>query len=223
MKHRIVLSVFAIAMMAGAASFADPPTGDPDLGESSATCLEFSFRTVMFNVPDGSGSPFTEARTLDGQVVDATITLYLKDSNGDEIVDYPIEDMWIAIDDCSQRPCFLPCDGAMPADDGTTADSNTDGSGVTTWVNPLRAGGWSEGPTVVYIDGDPLLNSLLNMGHNSPDINGDRVVDLRDVQLFGYDFYAVEYAFRSDFAFDGDINLSDIPKMAQSIEAACPP
>ena len=169
---------------------------------------------VLFNVPNGSGSAFTEARTLEDGQVDATITLYLRDSDNVPIANYPREDTWLAyiITDTLGVPCTS----------GTTADYDTDVNGETTWVNPLRAGGWSEGPTVVMIAGSPLLSGDLNLGHNSADINGNGVVNLQDVALFAGDLYGGGYMFRSDFHYDGVVNLSDVGKLAQSLGAACP-
>ena len=216
MKHRIVLFVFAIAMMAGAASFANPPTGVPDMENSWVTMsgVEPGDYAVMFNVNNGGGASFPGARNSEGQV-DATITLYLRDGNNDPIVNFPSEDMWL--DPYFYGPSGYICQG------GTNADAVSDANGVTLWDNPLRTGGWSEGPTVVMVSGSPLLSGDLNMGHNSPDINGDGVVNLTDVALFAADFYDnVNYWFRSDFHYDGLINLSDVGKLAQFIGAACP-
>jgi hypothetical protein len=48
---------------------------------------------------------------------------------------------------------------------------------------------------------------------NSPDINGDGIVNLADVGAFAAD-YVTGYAFRSDFNGDGVLNLIDVAVMA---------
>jgi hypothetical protein len=211
MKHRIVLSVFTIAMMAGAASFVNAETGVPDLTESYIEMAYTGLSSpVLFNVPNGEGSAFTEALTLDG-VVDATITLYLRDEDGDPVANFPTEDMW---------PMLGGFGGLAFCTNGTIADSKTDNNGVTTWVEPLIAGGWSEGQTVVMIGGIPLESGGLDLRHNSPDLDGNGFVNLSDVSDFAYDFYR-DYAFRSDLFYDGEINLSDVPRLAQNFLADC--
>jgi len=177
-----------------------------------ASATNDSIPLVLFNVPNGTGSPFTEARTLTG-LVDAVLTLYLRDGNNDPIGNYPRVDMWLEVgDDIGTLSHCLS---------GTIAETDTRSNGETNWFNPLRAGGWSEGPTVVMISGTPLLSGDLDLRHISPDINGDLVVNLTDVSLFAGDFYG-GYSFRSDFYYDGVINLSDVGKLAQAIGAACP-
>ena len=53
------------------------------------------------------------------------------------------------------------------------------------------------------------------MRFNSPDINADLEVNLIDVVLFTWDFFG-EYHYRSDFVWDGEINLLDLAVMARS-------
>jgi len=56
---------------------------------------------------------------------------------------------------------------------------------------------------------------------NSPDIDGDCVINLLDVATFSADFYG-EYNYRSDFFLDGELNLLDIPILASAIGISCP-
>ena len=105
---------------------------------------------------------------------------------------------------------------------GTTPENNTDVNGETTWVNPLRAGNWvNPQPITVLVSGISLANGGPVLGANSPDINGDSFVNLMDIVLFTVDYYG-GYALRSDFQYDGVINLADVTKIAQSIGATCP-
>jgi hypothetical protein len=169
---------------------------------------------VLYNLPDGHGSPLTQAR-VNGGIVDATITLTLLDNGCLPIANFAAADMWLQKSVAAGTGNFESCIG------GTIADANTDDAGITRWTNPLRAGGWSTSRTLVVIAGSPLIsNDGLVLRHNSADINGDRVVDLMDIPLFAADFGTT--AFRSDLKFDGVVNISDIPVMASGIGAVCP-
>lgn len=53
------------------------------------------------------------------------------------------------------------------------------------------------------------------------DINGDLVVNLADLSLFATDFFVL-YNYRSDFHFDGILNLLDVTRFAQCMSAECP-
>ena len=116
--------------------------------------------------PDGYGSRFDQARVLSEGVVDATIHVRLIDSFGLPFANIPREDMWLE----SLDPHFVLCPG------GSIADTNTDQNGESTWVLPLRGGGFSEDLTQVYVMGWALASTAgLNVHFNSPDINGDRM------------------------------------------------
>jgi len=56
---------------------------------------------------------------------------------------------------------------------------------------------------------------------NSPDINGDLMVSLSDNGMFTMDLYG-SYSYRSDFNFDGVINLSDLGIFSGSYGISCP-
>jgi hypothetical protein len=169
---------------------------------------------VLYNLPNGQGSPFTQARVHSG-IVDATITLTLLDDGCMPIANFAAADMWLEKSVAAGTGNFTSCLG------GTIADANTDALGMTRWANPLRAGGWSTSKTLVVVAGSPLVsNSGLVLRHNSADINGDRVVDLADIPLFAADFGST--ALRSDLKFDGVVNISDIPMLAAGVGADCP-
>lgn len=212
MSHRKFLTLFAIALLVGGASAA-MAQGIPDMHNSWVEFADFTddYLPVLFNVPNGTGFAFTQAQTLEVGQVNATITLNLRGINDDPIFSYPREDIWLEID----------LDGMQHCPDGTIADSNTDANGETTWVNPLRAGGWTEGPTVVMIAGSPLQSGDLNLGHISPDLDGNGVVSLPDLSDFAIGYYE-EYSFRIDYHYDGIINLADLSLFAQYYGAACP-
>jgi len=212
MVLRKLVCIFIFALMVGAASIATA-THIPNFSLSTYVRAYGGAETaVMFNTPNGGGSAFTGA-SIGGIIVDATITLTLLDGGMVPIPNFPFEDCWLESADGGLAACT----------GGSTADANTDASGVTTWVTPLQAGGYSEALTVVFVAGSALTSVAgVAISHNSADINGDGAVNLIDVPLFADDFYGGSYAFRSDFAFDGDVNLSDVVKFAQALGASCP-
>jgi hypothetical protein len=185
----------------------------PDLSNSEAfIAYEGPGVPSLMVVPDGSGPSFTQARDEQGNMVNATITLYVLDPNYDPVVQYPFEDLWLETQD----------DGLVACSGGTVADHDTDADGMTQWVEPLFAGGFSQGPVIVVINGWALTtNPGLPLRFNSPDINGDLVVSLHDVSIFASDFFS-SYQFRSDIYRDGVLNLSDIVFLVQSLGALCP-
>ena len=72
------------------------------------------------------------------------------------------------------------------------------------------------------INGAAVYTQLgVGLRFNSPDINGDLLVNLSDVQLFAGDFFG-SYHFRSDLAYDNVVNLSDIVPLSRSLGATCP-
>ncbi len=74
------------------------------------------------------------------------------------------------------------------------------------------------------VSGAPLESSAGEaVSFNSADINGDLLVDLLDVVQFTGDFYSGGYVFRSDFVFDGMVDLIDVVDLAQAQNASCAP
>ncbi|MBK7187503.1 MAG: hypothetical protein IPH86_02110 [bacterium] len=213
MVLRKLTGVFSIALVIAAAS---AMAGVPDLQLSTAsTAAGVGVTPVMYNLPNGLGSTFANARSTGG-VVNATITLTVLDGGGVPVANFSANDMWLEKEVVASTGNFAACTG------GTTADLNTNASGVTTWAAPLRAGGWSTSKTLVVINGAALTsNTGLILQHNSADINGDGNANLSDIPLFVADFYGA-YSFRSDLLFDGIVNLSDIPRVASGVGAVCP-
>ena len=208
MKFLPTLLLFA-AVLLPAGSFAGVGPCDYSTAERAYPGPE---TVVVMVLPDGTGTPLTEARTL-YQEVDATITINLLDCLGVPVPGYPSEDMWLESADGGLAMCVA----------GSITDANTDANGQAFWAQPLRAGGSSEALTIVIVNGAPLTtNAGLAISFNSPDINGDRVVNLTDVPSFATDFYGSAYMFRSDFHYDGTVNLSDVVLMAQGLGADCP-
>lgn len=209
---------FLLVLLFASPVLADDPVTIPVIYVEHTVATEGP--VSLFNVPDGTGTPFTAAFGPGGSTVDATITMTLYDDYpgwGQPVAHFPYEDMWLE----SDGGLLVPCVG------GTCADANTDLNGVTTWSSPLNVGGRSdpdEGASIYLVingavpDGDPLVADLRM---NSPDLNGDLQVNLADVAPFAQDFYGL-YAYRSDFVWDGMVNLSDLAALAQALGANCP-
>lgn len=154
----------------------------------------------------------TNARLPHGEIVDASITLHLRDCYDIPIAAFPREDMWLESADGGLSMCV----------GGTTADADTDAQGIATWTQPLAAGGSSQALCQVMINGLALPYSPgLLLHFNSPDINGDGAVNIMDVPLMAADFYGAG-SFRSDLARDGRTDLGDIVKFAQALGSSCP-
>lgn len=191
-------------------------SGVPDFSNCYATCA-YSDHVSLLVVPDRSGQLFTEAsaRDLAGDgPIDATITLTLLDYNGNPIVQYPAEDVWLETSLSGMTACY----GGFHAH----ADGPSDQNGVMTFTSALFAGGFSSvgEQLVILINGMPLFGYNMDIMVNSPDIDGNGVVDLSDIVLFAGDMSG--YNFRSDFHQDGVLNLVDVVIMAGSVGAGCP-
>ncbi len=199
------------------ASLIVPGAGSAQTGWGFDPCLSTAWLdsgsqgpVSIFVLPDGSGFDFTEAMVEPGILVDATIHLELLDYGGFPIQDFPSEDMWLEWQDENTISCQL----------GTCPGAATDDAGQTSWTTPLRAGGYSEQECHVLVNGMPLCGPGLPLHCNSADINGDLMVDLVDVSLFASDLFS-GYNYRSDFHFDGVINIADVAKLAQGMSSAC--
>jgi len=173
---------------------------------------------TVYCVPDGSGNPLSAAQSWGGLVVDATIQVQLIDAwTGDPCADVPAEDIWFeCAGDCQLTFCSGP----------PIADGPTNEFGQTTFSGPVAAGGHStpdETEFVVMFSGSALFAIPIwsgNLQFNSADINGDGVVNLADVGIFAGDYFG-DHHFRSDFYWDGTLNLSDLARLAEAMGREC--
>jgi hypothetical protein len=164
---RSILLAASSTLLLGAATAAVP-----DLDLSTYEIAPEAVGASVFVIPDGSGARFDQAFDEQGGVVDATIHVTLIDTNGDPIVAYPFEDMWLETTDGGLVACY----------GGTTADQSTDEHGQSFWLQPLRAGGCSVGElTLVMAAGSPLIGAGLPVVFRGPDLNGDLTVNLSDI------------------------------------------
>ena len=207
MTRSLALALVCLALPA--AVLAD---GLPDPATSTVT-IATSGRVMLRVHPDGRGPSFTAAYGEGGSVVDATVTMQVFDTMGYPVAGFPYEDMWLA----STTAGLVTCGGAP----GLTPDGNTDVFGETQWTYPPRAGGHTDGHVAAFINGQTLLSAPLDMFFTSPDINGDGRVDLSDGGYLSGDLFGT-YARKSDFNWDGVINVSDVGVMAQALGSGCP-
>lgn len=191
--------------------------GVPDLVNSNADLPAGTPQVSVFLTPDGTGNLMTEARAVTTpplDVVNATITVTLFDAGMNPVFAYPFEDMWLE----------TTLGGLVACTNGTLANANTDINGVTTFVGPFYAGGYSNKVagelTQVIINGSPLVGEDLDVLFNSPDLFADGVVDLSDVSQFSGYYGGTGYA--ADYFYDGSVNLSDLVLFSSSVNVVCP-
>lgn len=228
MVLRNFMVIFAITLIVCSTSLA--MAGVPDASQCESIRREAGPKAILLVVPGSAADhPFESSVAIgeapgDPQVfIDATIEVTVRDAAGDAIANYPAEDVWI---ECP--PAATPFEnpdthvGLVACIGGAIADQNTDVDGYTEINNPPFAGGQSWGQTRVVINGNGLSNTV-DVSYNSPDIDGDGVVNLIDLQIFTADYIDTNaYHFRSDLFFDGVVNLIDVPKMAQYYSSICP-
>jgi hypothetical protein len=180
-------------------------SGIPDLDNSWCELEPGSFVVV----PGGTGPTLAEQGVV--------VQLWLRDNFDQPIPGFPRQDIWL--DDPGNGDISL-CQA------GTFADANTDSEGFTTISGPVYGGGWTQSGMTVYGAGLAIAQTphgtdySLDLEVNSPDINGDRVVDIQDISLFAGDITG--YAFRSDFNFDAATDLSDISLFSGWLGTSCP-
>lgn len=198
----LILSIFILT------SFTYAQIPDPSTSYATSATTE---NVYIYCLPDGSGDALNNCRLIDGSYTDATITVTILDSNFNPVVNYPGEDLWVVY---NYPAPYTICSG------GISADSNTDSNGQTTFSGQFFSGGHGQG-AMITMYAVPLTQPPFDNYHfYSPDINGDLIVDLTDIIFFAEDYFG-EYNYKSDFYFDGIINLSDIIVLAQSMGMEC--
>ena len=196
----VLLVAFAGSASAGAsagASVGPFPCLDPSTAEADSGSIMIT--------PAGNG-PTLAARGL-------TVEVTVIDCVGTRVAGYPFQD--IILSDVGNGD-LNRCPGR------TTADANTDALGRTTFSGALAGGGTTVAGLQVYLGGVPLLGPALAIRVNSPDLNGNRRVDVADVGLFAADFSSGVARFRSDLVEDGVLNVSDVGRFATHVREECP-
>lgn len=110
---------------------------------------------------------------------------------------------------------------------GTTESVVRDQDGRVSLLPAMRGGGHrgpdETGAISLWIPVCPnqMLEIEEGVCFNSPDINGDLAVNLSDVALFAADYHGA-YDYRSDFIWDGALNLSDLVVLSRDLGGVCP-
>ena len=193
----------------------------PDLAQSiiTFTGYEGADTLVLLVLPDGSGPGYEGAFMMNtGLVVDATLEMTIIDPMGYPIILYPAEDVWLeSAGGGTLATCSVPSPGIILADPVAS-----DMQGRCFFSVPPVAGGWSDGVTQGFINGEALQSSAgVLVRFVSPDIDGNLVVNLSDAGFFATDLFGT-YHLRSDFNADGVVDLSDSGFLATSIGKGCP-
>lgn len=211
------LAVVAVAVIL-AGGLAGPARSDcfylPDFNTSTVV-IEHSGEASIWILPDGTGRGLDQAYAEDGQVVSAMITVQLVDTMGDLMTTIEPDEVWIEASPGSVAFCagaWYP--DAWDLDNGRFYWTGTPAGGGT------RTQG--DAQLEVRVCNTPLMSwTLTGLAINSPDINGDLLVDLSDIAAFTQDLGGA-YHHRSDFVHDGVIDLSDVAVMAAALGASCP-
>jgi len=223
----VCVSQVTVADMSKASTNQDSGTSDkpvasrnrdsePDLSLSTAVMINSGELVGMCNLPFGGGTPLSDCYTYGGDPYDATIEVTLLNSMGAPVVGYPAD----AINVISTRGGLVPCGS------GVTADIDTDINGKTTISLSIMGGGHTfsgyHEETLVTVADQPITGSTsLWIFHNSPDINGDLIVDLVDVPLLAYYYYAGYYHEAIDFNWTLNIEIADVAYFANNLCDGC--
>jgi len=181
----------------------------------------------IYSVPDGSGYPLTMALTYGGTIVDGTVSVRLTfEPSGVPAVGVPAEDILLVPGGNAYHLC-----GEEGAVCGTGV---TDSEGYIDLTGPIAGGGHSdpsgqgarvEVETRYLTRKYHAVSRFFPLYMNSPDIDGDGVVDLADVTDFASDKYQFDYegvySYRSDFNWDGAIDQSDVEMLGAAYGSAC--
>ena len=199
---------------------AAPAFADVGLGLEISADLQLDQPVSIIVAPDG-GEALTEGLAFGSHPndrVDATFTITIRNEGGVPITGYPAEDIWLQT---SHDGELALCAG------GANPDGPTDAQGRTTFFGPFRMGGHCEVGGAVYLTvwagTYVVLQPRLDIRLVSPDLDGDLKVDLSDVYLFASDYLSGQNPSRSDFVWDGVLNLSDLIVFADHVNAQCGP
>ena len=185
----------------------------PDINNCDISTRATDDVSVMI-CPACDGNAFSAAFTFGGGTMDATIEVYIRNNAGQPLDGIAAENIWL--DD----PGLNFCAG------GNIADFDTGDNGVAGYTEFALApcgGGCSDNLTLggYLAPGTPFNeNSLPFLRVNSPDTNGDLVVDLIDLSAFAAAYFApATYCF--DFFWDGEMGLQDLALFAQHYTHLC--
>ena len=190
------------AILLGLVNVAMADSRIPDPTKCSATSASGSINIT----PAGHGPALGEL----GLMIQITIV----DPAGYPLPGFPFQDIWL--DDAGTYEISM-------CPNGCVADANTDENGRTT-ISRIPCGGGStmSGLRAIVI-GEPITGTRpLDINVNSPDLNGDLVVNVLDLANLAMDYADPAYNFRSDMTCDGLENIADIGEFAMHYGELCP-
>ena len=200
--------------------------GPPVAANSTATLVCADPAVSIYVLPNGTGIPLSSAYGSTTAPVAATILVTLFDAAGVAVPNVfhrhiRLEHVASPMNWCSDSHYPPPPHAA------NCADGPTDSAGQTTFTLTYHGGGWQFMNCQVWVleaSGVYMpIPQVLPVSMNSPDISGDRVVDLTDIVLFINDLHAPGPApYRSDFAWNQVLNLTDVVIFTRGIGAICP-
>lgn len=235
MLSKLMGMIVLCALLLGVAGLG---LAQPDPNSSFATYANYPTQLSVVLIPNGSGQVMPNCYQFGGAPGNATITVTLNDIAGNPVAGYPAAAVWLqtSLGGVVWCPYNWP-PGTWPGY-VNIADTPTNAAGQTRFTQAYFGGnhsqlGLGEVTEVWTIDaaGNPVKvngtapggppNSNLRIVFNSPDLNADGVVDLSDVVIFAGDYFGA-YNYRSDFLWDGTINLPDLVWMATGMHTQCP-
>ena len=181
----------------------------PDINNCDISTRATEDVSVMI-CPACDGYAFSEAQTFGGATMDATIEVYIRNNAGQPLDGISAGDIWL--DD----PNLVFCT------DGNLADFDTDLNGYTEFDMAVCGGGCTQDFALGgFLAGTPFNeNPLPFLQFNSPDTNGDLVVDLIDLSAFAAAYFVpATYCF--DFYWDGLMTLQDLALFSQHYAHEC--
>jgi hypothetical protein len=235
MSRKVLMIVLVlVSMLAGSGLVLAQPVPP----NSHATYASYPSPCSAVLVPNGSGQQLSACYSFGGNPCNATIIATLNDAAGNPVPGWPAARIWLdtAFGLVAWCPYNFP-PGTWPGY-VHIADMPTNAAGQTRFSNAYYGGGQSRpmGGDVTHVwtmdaAGTPFRlsgtapggppGSNLDIYFNSPDIDANGVVNLVDVVIFAGDFFG-PYMYRSDFYWDGNLNLSDLVWLAASMGATCP-
>jgi hypothetical protein len=209
----LLLLTGAFLFLAGSQAQAGCP---PSASYCTATLTGTHMGVSVFTLPDGSGWPLSACCPYGGSPGTASVTIEVTvaDAAG-PCTAFPrtrIRLNHLGAPDQSWCPVALY---TLP-DGPNFADGPTDASGYTEFTDSYHGGGWAW-DTQVWIEETPgtwrPVPTAVEVHMNSADISGDLVIDLTDLAIFAGDYFGA-YNYRSDFIWDGAINVADLVQFA---------
>jgi hypothetical protein len=204
-KKRLLSLAVASLMVIGMTGLSMAGIPDPtnSTASSGSGCVEIAM--------DGNGKSLAAAGL--------TVSVTVLDGNGDPVVGYPFQDIWLG--DNSGGTEISLCNG------GSAAAANTNASGFTTITGSISGGGTTTSGMQVYLAGVPLNGAALLLDASSPDLidasgpgpGSDLVVDTQDLTYvpggFANLFLNGVYDTIGDFNCDTVENILEVTRFAE--------